>query len=225
MMEIGKKWRDDLFVKSFFNNINLVSLWPLDWLSGWYRLQYFWSFSQLSLGPRYIWAGKVRIPRILLTDFSTCTIIHYSNGRSMLTERSIFTSLCHKEVPSYLYAHSFSKSLHSMIVRNSTSQVIESTDSPTLFANDQGSEIPDSSHFYKIFRTFYSTESDAVTSANYDAVNSANYDAATATFAPFVIANDSTWNDDTTITLYNISNKTSKTIDDRRNVNGEIIIL
>lgn len=132
----------------------------------------------------------------------------------MFTE---YLPLCRKEVFSYLHAYPFSKLLHSTIVRNSTSRVIESTDNPTLFANDQGSEIPDSSHFYKIFRTFYSTNSDAV--------NSAKYDAATATFAP-VIRNDSTWKDDTTITLHNIPNKTFVLqLDDRRNVSGEVTTL
>lgn len=130
----------------------------------------------------------------------------------MFTE---YLLLCRKEVFFYLHAYPFSKLLHSTIVRNSTSRVVESTDSPTLFANDQGSEIPDSSHFYKIFRTFYSTDSDAV--------NSAKYDAATTTFAPSVIRNDSTWKDDTTITLHNKTFVLQ--LDDRRNVSGEVTTL
>jgi len=128
------------------------------------------------------------------------------NGRSMFT--FIFTSYLF-----YSHAHPFSKSHHSTIVRDSTSRVVESTDNLTLFANDQGSEIPDSAQFYEIWRTFFLTENNTV--------NSTNYDTATATFVPSVVGNNSTWNDDTT--LYNMSDKTF-VLDDRRNVSEKVTI-
>jgi len=91
--------------------------------------------------------------------------------------------------------------------------VVESTDNLTLFANDQGSEIPDSAQFYEIWRTFFLTENNTV--------NSTNYDTATATFVSSVVGNNSTWNDD--ITLYNMSDKTF-VLDNRRNVSEKVTI-
>lgn len=93
---------------------------------------------------------------------------------------------------------------------------MESTDGSTLFTNDQGSEIPDSVQFYEIVRTFYSTEGSAV--------NSTNYDIVTTTFAFSASGNDSIWNNNTTMLLYNTSDKIF-VLDNHRNVSGNITIL
>ncbi|XP_011859067.1 PREDICTED: uncharacterized protein LOC105556583 [Vollenhovia emeryi] len=103
------------------------------------------------------------------------------------------------------------KSLHSAI---STLQIIETT--ADTFANDQGSEIPDSAQFFEILRTFYSTKDSAI--------NSTNFNIVTTTFTPSVVTNSSTWNDDTVTTLSNISDKTF-VLDDRRNVSRNFTIL
>lgn len=92
-------------------------------------------------------------------------------------------------MPFYLRAHPFSKSLHSANVHNSTLRVTESTTDLTLFANNQGSEIPDSEQFYKILQTLYSNEDSAVNNTNFDIVT---------TFTP-VTRNGSIWNDTTII--------------------------
>lgn len=81
-----------------------------------------------------------------------------------------------------------------MNVRSSTSRVIESTNGPALFADDQGSEIPDSAEFYNfIVKTFLTKNSTADSTGN---------DTATTIFAPSVINNDTTWNQDVTITIF-----------------------
>ncbi|XP_011647769.1 uncharacterized protein LOC105433944 [Pogonomyrmex barbatus] len=94
------------------------------------------------------------------------------------------------------------------IVLNSTPSVIEKTDSLTLFANDQGSEIPDIVQFQKILQTFYTTNSNIVNSANYD-----------ITTVFISISNISTLSDNTTMS--HISDKTS-TLDNHKNVSEKV---
>ncbi|XP_011163079.1 uncharacterized protein LOC105198127 [Solenopsis invicta] len=106
------------------------------------------------------------------------------------------------------------KSLYPTNVHNSMLRVTEKTDSLTLFANEQGSEIPDSEEFYKILQSFYSTKSSVFNKSNYD----------TATFASSVIKNDSKRNYDITVTLSNTSDKTF-VLNDRQHNNEKITIL
>ncbi|XP_036143862.1 uncharacterized protein LOC114254917 [Monomorium pharaonis] len=106
------------------------------------------------------------------------------------------------------------KSFHSTIVNTSTSRVIESTDGSTLFANDQGSEITDSSEFYKILQTFYSTKSSAFHNVN---------NTATKAFASSAAGNDSTWNNDTTIMLSNTSEKIF-VLNDHQHINEKVML-
>ncbi|XP_070512759.1 uncharacterized protein [Cardiocondyla obscurior] len=105
-------------------------------------------------------------------------------------------------------------SLHSAKEQRSMLQVIESTTPPTLFANDQGSEIPDIERLFEILQTFYPNNT----------VNKTNYGAVMTTFARPVIKIDSIRNDSITTTLYNTSNKTLA-LDNRQNASDEITTL
>lgn len=101
--------------------------------------------------------------------------------------------------------------------------MIESTDGPALFADDQGSEMPDSAEFYNfIVKTFLSknsltnsTEDDTATTIFTFSVNNNDTawseDVAITTFTPFVINNNTTWSEDATITIFTpvISNDTA----------------
>lgn len=92
---------------------------------------------------------------------------------------------------------------HSIQRENSTSRVIESTDGPALFADDQGSEIPDSAEFYNfIVKTFLSKNN--LTSSTGD-------DTATTIFTSSIINNDTAWSEDAAMTFIPsiISNNTT----------------
>ncbi|KAL6428914.1 hypothetical protein ACFW04_008021 [Cataglyphis niger] len=114
---------------------------------------------------------------------------------------------------------------HSIQRENSTSRVIESTDGPALFADDQGSEVPDSAEFYNfIVKTFLSknngltnsTEDDTATTIfTLSVINNEtawSEDDAIMTFTPFIINNNTTWNKHAAITIFTpsvISNDTA----------------
>lgn len=103
---------------------------------------------------------------------------------------------------SFIFRYLFNKSLSFMNVRSSTSRVIENTDGPTLFADDQGSEIPNSAEFYNfIMKTFLSKNS---------TTNRMGDNTATTIFTSSVIDNDTTWSKDAAITIFtpSISNDT-----------------
>lgn len=105
--------------------------------------------------------------------------------------------------------------------------MIESTDGPALFADDQGSEMPNSAEFYNfIVKTFLSknsgltnsTEDDTATTIFNSSFSVINNDTAWSenvaitTFTPFTINNNTTWNEHAAITIFTpsvISNDTA----------------
>lgn len=91
--------------------------------------------------------------------------------------------------------------------------MIKSTDGPTLFVDNQGSEIPDSAEFYNfIVKSFFPKNSTAnsirdnastiFASSAIDNDTTWSKDDAITIFISSLVSNDTTWNEDAAITIF-----------------------
>lgn len=124
-----------------------------------------------------------------------------------------------------LFVSFINNSLFSIDVQSSiTSRLIENTVGPTLFADDQGSEIPDSAEFYNLVKTLTNNKNNAAnnTKRNDSVITISSVisnntmwseDIATTIFTPSIVKNNTTWSEDAAMTLFipsAISNNTTQ---------------
>lgn len=113
--------------------------------------------------------------------------------------------------------------------------MIENTDGPTLYADDQGSEIPNSAEFYNfIVKTFLSKNSttnrmgdDTATSIFTSSITnndtSWSKDVAITISTPFAVNNDTTWRkENTRIAIYNASDKSFLLLNNHQNISEKL---
>lgn len=147
---------------------------------------------------------------------STDIVVRFLDLDDYLILKGQYVSFCRKRrllLFKLLSLYRFSKSL-STEDNSSTSRVIESTDDPT--PNHQGYEISNIIEFYKVLQALSSTQ-------NHTASGSMQNDNTTAVSATSVVANDSTWSENSTVTARQSSEPL--VLDNRRPVSEKEIEL